>query len=118
MSTPVIALTTDEAEAIARGNAALAWVRADTFPWAFARSGEIKAYADEVRESLGDYAALTTRGTHPGTLFPDLEAGQDNAMEIALDRVTEDIRAWTGAVEILANEAEDAARMHEEEVAA
>lgn len=118
MSTPVIALTKAEAEAIARANAALAHIRSDTFPWASARSGEIKAYADEVRESLDDYAALTTRGTHPGTLFPDLEDGRDNAMETALDRVTEDIRAWTGVLEVLANEAEEAARMQEEEVAA
>ena len=109
-----IALTKVEAEAIARANATLAWVRADTFPWAFARSGEIKACAESLRDSISDYAALTTGGTHPGTLFPDLEAGQDNAMETALDRVTEDIRAWTEAVEILANEAEDATRMHEE----
>ena len=113
-----IALTTAEAEAIARANAALSWIRADTFPWAHARTGEIKACRDELRESLEDYAALTASQVHPATLFPDLEDGRDNAMETALDRVTEDIRAWTGAVEVLANEAEDTARMHEEGLAA
>ena len=115
MSTPVIALTQHEAEAIARATAALSWTRADTVPWAFARSGEIKAHADELRGSLDDYADLATGRSRPDTLFPDLEAG---AMETALDRVTEDIRAWTGAVVTLANEAEDAARMQEEGVAA
>ena len=116
--TATIALTAAEAEAIARANAALSWVQADTFPWAFARSGEIKACADGLRDSIGDYAALTTGGTHPGTLFPDLEAGQDNAMETALDRVTEDIRKWTQALVDLAQAAEDAASDRDEEMAA
>jgi len=114
MSTPVIALTQHEAEVIARANAALSWTRADTFPWAFARTGEIKACRDELRESLGDYAALTTGRVHPATLFPDLEDGRDNAMETALDWVTEDIGKWTGELVALANEAEEAARKREE----
>ena len=119
MSTPVIALTTAEAEAIARANAALARVRADTFPWAFARSGEIKAHADELREALGDYADLTTGSTHPATLFFDLAAGHpDDAMAQALDKVTEDIGNCTRELAALANEAEDAARAREEELAA
>ena len=113
-----IALTTAEAEAIARANAALSWVQADTFPWAFARSGEIKAYTDELRGALDDYAALATDRTHPATLFPDLEDGRDNAMETALNWVTEDIRKWTGELADLAQKAEDAARAQGEEMAA
>jgi hypothetical protein len=116
--TPVIALTTEEAEAIARASAALSWVRADTFPWAFAQGGEIGMYAAGLRESLEDYAALTTRRTHPATVFPDLEDGRDNAMETALDRVTQDIRDWTEALADLAQKAEDAARRQEEGMAA
>ena len=103
-----IALTTAEAEAIARANAALNWIRADSFPWP-ANSSEIRTYAAGLRDSLDDYAALTTGRTHPATLFPDLGYGQDNAMETALDRVTQDIRDWTGALTDLAQKAEDAA---------
>ena len=108
-----IALTTAEAEAIARANAALSWIRADTFPWAHARTGEIKACRDELRESLEDYAALTASQVHPATLFPDLEDGRDNAMETALDWVTEDIRKSTAELVTLANEAEETAKAQE-----
>ena len=108
-----IALTTAEAEAIARANAALSWIGADTFPWAHARAGEIKACRDELRESLEDYAALTASQVHPATLFPDLEDGRDNAMETALDWVTEDIRKSTAELVTLANEAEETAKAQE-----
>ena len=118
MSTPVIALTTDEAEAIARGNAALAWVRADTFPWPRHGRTFITAYAGGLRDTLDDYADLTAGRTHPATLFPDLGHGQDNAMELALDRVTEDIGKWTAAFADLASVAEAEARAREEEEAA
>ena len=118
MTAPTIALTVLEAKAIAGANAALSWVDAETFPWAFAQSGLIKARADDLRDSLDDYAGLTADRAHPAALFPDLEDGRDNAMETALEWVTEDIRAWTGAVEVLANEAEDAARVNEKGVAA
>jgi hypothetical protein len=115
---PVIALTAAEAEAIARANAALNWIRADGFPWAFARSGEIKECADLLRDCLDDYAGLTTNRAHPADVFPDLDGRADNAMETALDRVTEDIRDWTRELVTLANQAEEAARAHEEAMAA
>ena len=106
-----ITLTGAEAEAIARANATLNWIRADTFPWAFAQSGLIKARADDLRDSLGDYADLTTGRTGPGDLFPDLS---DAATGIALDRVTEDITKRTWALGVLAQQAEDTAAAHEE----
>ena len=92
-----IALTATEAGVIARANAALAWIRADGFPWPV-NTSEIKTYAAGLRDSLDDYAALTTDRTHPATLFLDLDRHQDDAMAQALDRVTEDIRKWTQAL--------------------
>ena len=118
MTAPTIALTVLEAKAIAGANAALSWVDAETFPWAFAQSGLIKARADDLRDSLDDYAGLTADRAHPAALFPDLEDGRDNAMETALEWVTEDIRDRTAALIELAQEAEDAARAREEEMAA
>ncbi len=109
-----IALTNAEAQAIARAHAALNWISAGTFPWAFASTGDIKDTADELRDALDDYAGLTNGSTHPATLFPDLGRGQDNAMETALDLVTQDIRELTGALVGMAGEAERAARMREE----
>ena len=44
-----------------------------------------------------------------GDPIPDLDRHQDNAMETALDKVTEDIRKWTRALVDLAQAAEDAA---------
>ena len=118
MTAPTIALTVLEAKAIAGANAALSWVDAETFPWAFAKAGLIKAAADDLRDSLDDYAGLTTCQAHPATLFPDLEDGRDNAMETALDWVSEDIRDRTTALVELAQAAEDTARAREEEMAA
>jgi len=109
-----IALTAAEAEAIARAHGTLDWIGADTFPWPAQGSGEIKEHADELREALDDYAGLTASAIHPATLFPDLGHHQDNAMETALDRVTQDIREWTRALEGLARAAEEAARAREE----
>ena len=116
MSAVTIALTAAEAEAIARANGTLNWISAGTFPWAFARSGEIKAQADVLREALDDYAGLTSTppSIHPATLFPDLGHHQDNAMETALDWVTRDIRAETRELEVLARAAEEAFRAREE----
>ena len=117
--TATIALTKDEAEAIARANATLAWIDAGTFPWAFARGGEIKACAAELREALDDYTALTTGRTHPATLFFDLAAGHpDGALGEAMGRVTQDITDWTTTLNNLADEAEAAARARGEELAA
>ena len=120
MTAATIALTAAEAEAIARAGAALSRVRADTFPWEVARSDEIKACAENLREALDDYADLTASPprTHPATLFPDLAYGQDNAMELALDMVTEDIGKLTGDLDAMANQAEEAARLREEAMAA
>ena len=110
-----IALTAAEGEAIERASDALKWIGADTFPWAFARSDEIKACADGLRDSLDDYAALTTGRTHPASLFCDLAAGHpDGAIGDALDRVTADIRDWTRELEALARAAETAFRAREE----
>jgi hypothetical protein len=110
-----IALTNAEAQAIARAHAALNWVKADTFPWPSDGGADIKGITDELRGSLDDYASLTNSSTHPADLFPDLAAGHpDNAMETALDLVTQDIRELTGALVGLAGEAERAARMREE----
>jgi hypothetical protein len=117
MTAPTIALTTAEAEAIARANAALSWIRADTFPWPAQGGEEIRLHADGLRGALDDYADLTASRIHPVTLFPDLDGGRDDAMGIALDRVTQDIRAWTGALADLASAAEEAARAREEAMA-
>jgi hypothetical protein len=118
--TATIALTATEAEAIARANAALAQVGADTFPWPALpeRRTEIKTYIAGLRDSLADYAALTTGDTHPASLFPELGRGQDDAMGIALDLVAQDIRTWTRELVNLAKKAEDAASDREEVLAA
>ena len=109
-----IALTTDEAEAIARANAALSHIRADSFPWEAARSGEIKACADSLRESLDDYGYLAAGDIHPASLFFDLAGGHpDDALAQALDKVTQDIRKWTRDLVALANEAEEAHKREE-----
>ena len=97
--TVTIALTSAEAEAIARAGAALSRVRADTFPWEVARSDEIKACADKLREALDDYAGLTPAAAPiPPPCSPTSGYGQDNAMELALNWVTEDIRAGRAVV--------------------
>jgi hypothetical protein len=105
--TVTIALTAAEAEVIARANAALSWIGSDDFPWP-ADSGLIKMYAGCLRDSLADYAGLTAGNCHPASLFPDLGHGQDNAMEQALDRVTQDITDWTRELVVLGNRAEEA----------
>jgi len=120
MTAPSIALTAAEAETIARAHGALNWVGADTFPWPGEGGTAIEDCAGSVREALEDYAGLTTGAIHPATLFPDLGYGQDNAMETALDLVTQDIRDCTRELEALARAAEDAAYVssaREEEVA-
>ena len=114
MSAVTIALTAAEAGAIARANAALNWIGADTFPWPARGSGDIRLHADVLRDSLRDYADLTASRIHPATLFPDLDRHQDDAMGVALDRVTQDITDWTGALVGLASAAEEAARAREE----
>jgi hypothetical protein len=119
MSAPAITLTAEEAEAIARARAALAWIGSDDFPWPSFGSGAIKMHADGLRESLNDHAALTATPAraHPADLFPDLGRGQDNALELALNLITLDIREWTRELVRLGNKAEEA-RAREEEVAA
>ena len=114
MSAVTIALTAAEAGAIARANAALSWIGADTFPWPAQGSGDIRLHADVLRDSLRDSADLTASRIHPAALFPDLDRHQDDAMGVALDRVTEDITDWTAALTILASAAEEAARAREE----
>ena len=111
--TATIALTAAEAEAIARARAALAWIRADSFPWPGWGGRQITETAESLSGCLDDYTALTTGERHPADLFEDLGRGQDNAMELALDLVTQDIRDWTGALVDLARKAEDAARDRE-----
>ena len=110
MSAPAIALTTEEAEAIARARAALSWLDAPDFPWP-ADSGLLKAVRDSLRDCLRDYADLTASPAraHPAGLFPELGRGQDNALEQALDLVTQDIREWTRELVRLGNTAEEAA---------
>jgi hypothetical protein len=107
-----ITLTASEAEAIARARAALAWIAADSFPWPSFGAGQIHAVADSLREALADHDALGAipARAHPADLFPDLGRGQDNALELALDLVTQDIREWTGELCRLAEMAEEAAR--------
>ena len=114
-----IALTTAEAKAIAGARGALSWIDADSFPWP-QDGGLIKFHAAGLRDSLGDYADLTAipPRSHPADLFPELGRGQDNALELALDLVTQDIREWTGELMRLAQQAEEAARMQEEGLAA
>ena len=112
MSAATIALTAAEAAAIARARCALSWIAADTFPWADAPAG-IKDTAGHLEDCLDDYAGLETGRVHPASLFPDLGHHQDNAMETALDRVTQDIRDCTRELEALARAAERAARARE-----
>ena len=83
MTAPTIALTQAEAEAVARANAALSWIGADTFPWPARGSGDIRLHADVLRDSLRDYADLTASRIHPATLFPDLDRHQDDAQRFA-----------------------------------
>ena len=108
----MITLTAAEAEAIARARAALAWVNADTFPWPGWGSSEIKRHIEGLSGCLDDYDGLTScpPRIHPADLFPDLGRGQDNALELALDLVAQDIRDWTAELARLAGKAEDAAR--------
>lgn len=115
MSAPAIALTAEEAEAVARARATLSWIRGDDFPWPF-DSGLIKMNLAGLEESLGDYAGLTSTPPriHPADLFEELGRGQDNALEEALDLVTQDIREWTRELVRLGNAAEEAARALEE----
>ena len=110
MSTPVITLTTEEAEVIARAHAALSWIGGDDFPWPSFGSGAIKMHADGLRESLADYADLAAIPSRrqPGDLFPELGRGQDNALELALNLVTQDIREWTRELVRLGDKAEEA----------
>ena len=118
MSAPVIALTKEEAEVIARANAALSWVACDDFPWPGYGDGGIKRHADELRDCLADHARLTANAIHPADLFPDLGRGQDNAMEQALDRVTADIRCWTRDLVRFGDKAEEARAREEAALAA
>ena len=106
--TVTIALTAAEAEAIARGNATLSWVGSDDFPWPGFGDGEIKRHRDGLQDCLGDHAGLMRKDIHPADLFPDLGRGQDNALEQALERVTQDIRDWTRELVVLGNRAEEA----------
>ena len=116
--TAAIALTVEEAEAIARANTALSWVACDDFPWPGYGDGEIKRHADELRDCLADHAALINEDRHPADLFPDLGRGQDNAMEQALDRVTDDITNWTRDLVALGDKAEEARAREEAALAA
>ena len=109
-----IALTAAEGAAIERARGALSWIAADTFPWPEEGGAEITDAAEHLVDCLDDYAGLEHNRIHPETLFPDLGHHQDNALEIALDRVTADIRDWTGELMTLASAAEKAARARDE----
>jgi hypothetical protein len=115
VNAPAIALTTEEAEAIARARAALSWLNAPDFSWP-ADSGLLKACRDSLKDCLRDYADLIASPprTHPADLFEELRRGQDNALELALDLVTQDIRDWTRELVRLGNLAEEAARAQAE----
>lgn len=106
-----VTLTPDETTLIEHANAILTRVEADDFPWpqrlgrVICLSEDLKGTVAGLRASLGDFNGLRTRDAHPSTVFPDLDGGRDDALEVALRLVAEDIRDWTAALASLADEA-------------
>jgi len=93
-----------EAEVIARAREILARADADPeFPWAGSEHARaaIRMCAEGIREDLdihGDLLSAPPR-LHPVSEFPDLGRDwPDDALATALERVTEDIGLWTGAL--------------------
>jgi hypothetical protein len=98
-----------EAEIISRAQAILDRAEADAeFPWASDEHTRktIRACAEGVGDCLEEYADLTAtpQRAHPASVFPDLGHHQDNALEIALERVAEDARLWAGALVLAVRE--------------
>jgi len=116
-----VTLTPAETALMERASAQLLRVLADTFPWPPRRTGDLSERDDlkgtiaGLRASLADFNALRDGRIHPASLFFDLAAGHpDGALAEAMERVAQDIADWTGALDSLADEAEDAARRQEE----
>ena len=75
------------------------------FPWLAQRSANIQICKTWLLESLEDHAGVSAVRIHPESLFPDLGRHQDNAVEIALERLTEDIAVNDGALTLAIREA-------------
>jgi hypothetical protein len=69
----------------------------DSFPWPADDRGSVLMACYELEETLDVHALLRTGELHPASEFPDLE-GETEALEIALERVSEDISDWAGAL--------------------
>jgi len=93
-----------EAEVITRAREILARTDDDPeFPWTSSEHARktIRMCAEGIREWLEVHEDLLAEPprNHPVSEFPDLGAGwPDDALATALERVTEDIRVWTGAL--------------------
>ena len=105
MSTATI---TRETEVISRARDILARTDADPeFPWVpdEACRTSIRACAEGIRESLEVHEDIRSGRLHPVSEFPDLGAGHpDDALATALERVTEDVGLWSGALVVAVRE--------------
>jgi hypothetical protein len=93
-----VAVTPAEAEVISGARAVLAAVRSDDFPWPCRDSAAITMCAEALADCLDEHVALRKGWRHPESVFPDLGRHQDDALAVALGRVTQDIGKWAGAV--------------------
>jgi hypothetical protein len=69
----------------------------DSFPWPGDDGGSVATARYALEEALDAHGRLRTRELHPASEFPDLE-DETGALEIALEKVTEDISDWAGAL--------------------
>ena len=84
---------------IASAKAALAAVRSDAFPVPSAGASLIKHYEDWLADDLEARDDLLAGRRHPASEFPELARWWPNdALGQAVDRVTQDIEAGTGAL--------------------
>jgi len=107
MSTATIALTAEEAEVIARAKAVLARAESPDFPypWLAKRSDNVQVCLAGLRDSIAEHDGLISGSRHPESVFHELGRHQDNAAELALEWVTEDIAYNTGAFVIAVGDA-------------
>jgi hypothetical protein len=94
----IIPPTPAEQAVIERAEAVLARVEADSFPWPEPGRKAISLAAYALRNCLDCHESLRDGSLHPASEFPDLGDGRDDAMGVALSRVTADISDWTEAL--------------------
>ncbi|HTX28989.1 MAG TPA: hypothetical protein VME19_18455 [Streptosporangiaceae bacterium] len=75
----------------------------DSFPWPSDDGGSVATARYALEEALDAYGRLRARELHPVSEFPDLE-DETEALEIALDKVTQDISDWAGALVMVVRE--------------